>query len=119
MTPPSSLCINPSLSPPCLCSVSISSFSFEVSSFTSSRTKPVSLTCKRFDFVRASSLTIWRRKQIVLVKADNNNNNSDTNNDMTITEVREEEDESQPLIESENNARPRRIALFVEPSPFA
>lgn len=118
MTPPSSLCINPSLSPPYLCSVSISSFSFEVSSFTSSRTKPVSLTCKRFDFVRASSLTIWRRKQIVLVKADNNNN-SDTNNDMTITEVREEEDESQPLIESENNARPRRIALFVEPSPFA
>lgn len=41
--------------------------------------------------------------------------------DMTITEVREEEEEEEgpPLLDSETNSRPRRIALFVEPSPFA
>ena len=40
---------------------------------------------------------------------------------MDITEVREEdgEEESPPLVDSENNSRPRRIALFVEPSPFS
>ncbi|KAF2288553.1 hypothetical protein GH714_008479 [Hevea brasiliensis] len=39
---------------------------------------------------------------------------------MTITEVREEEGENSPLLlDSETNSRPRRIALFVEPSPFA
>ncbi|XP_031275315.1 sulfoquinovosyl transferase SQD2-like [Pistacia vera] len=121
MTPCYSLSINPSLHPPYLCSNSIpsssnSSFSFQVSSFTSSRTKPISLTCRSFDFLSASSPRIGRRKQLVLVKADNNNNNNDN---MTITEVREEEEENPPLIDSENNARPRRIALFVEPSPFA
>ncbi|KAJ0027556.1 hypothetical protein Pint_35215 [Pistacia integerrima] len=117
----SSVSINPSLYPPYLCSNSIpsssnSSFSFQVSSFTSSRTKPISLTCRSFDFLSASSPRIGRRKQLVLVKADNNSNNNDN---MTITEVREEEEENPPLIDSENNARPRRIALFVEPSPFA
>lgn len=41
---------------------------------------------------------------------------------MTIQEVREEENEENPPLldyESEINSRPRRIALFVEPSPFA
>ncbi|XP_022746460.1 sulfoquinovosyl transferase SQD2-like isoform X3 [Durio zibethinus] len=40
---------------------------------------------------------------------------------MNVTEVRGEygEEESPPLIHSENNSRPRRIALFVEPSPFS
>ncbi|OMO97509.1 Glycosyl transferase, family 1 [Corchorus olitorius] len=40
---------------------------------------------------------------------------------MAITEVREEENEelNAPLIDPENSSRPRRIALFVEPSPFA
>ncbi|KAG4205190.1 hypothetical protein ERO13_A04G088800v2 [Gossypium hirsutum] len=36
---------------------------------------------------------------------------------MTITEVREEE--NPPLIDPENDSRHRRIALFVEPSPFS
>ncbi|XP_031385071.1 sulfoquinovosyl transferase SQD2 isoform X2 [Punica granatum] len=44
--------------------------------------------------------------------------------DMTISELRregEDEDEEGPplMVESENVSRPRRIALFVEPSPFA
>nr|GME15426.1 sulfoquinovosyl transferase SQD2-like [Ipomoea batatas] len=39
---------------------------------------------------------------------------------MTITEYREEENGSHPLLlESDMTSRPRRIALFVEPSPFA
>ncbi|MBA0844951.1 hypothetical protein Goarm_022429 [Gossypium armourianum] len=36
---------------------------------------------------------------------------------MTITEVREEE--NPPLIDPENDSKHRRIALFVEPSPFS
>ncbi|KAJ7961282.1 sulfoquinovosyl transferase SQD2-like [Quillaja saponaria] len=40
---------------------------------------------------------------------------------MTITEVTLQDEEEGPpaLFESENNSKPRRIALFVEPSPFA
>ncbi|KAL3536494.1 hypothetical protein ACH5RR_004955 [Cinchona calisaya] len=40
---------------------------------------------------------------------------------MTITEYLEEEEEESPppFLESEMNSRPRRIALFVEPSPFS
>ncbi|KAM7463986.1 hypothetical protein LguiA_032107 [Lonicera macranthoides] len=41
---------------------------------------------------------------------------------MTITEFTEEEEEEEgppPLFESQITLRPRRIALFVEPSPFA
>lgn len=42
-------------------------------------------------------------------------------NDMTITEVREDgiEEIEAPLLDSETVSRPRRIALFVEPSPFS
>lgn len=50
-----------------------------------------------------------RRGEFAVVKAS----------DMTINEVREEEEEGPPLLDSETNSRPRRIALFVEPSPFA
>lgn len=40
---------------------------------------------------------------------------------ITVTEVRQEngKEESPALIDSENDFKPRRIALFVEPSPFA
>lgn len=40
---------------------------------------------------------------------------------MTISEIREdgEEENPPPFVESESSSRPRRIALFVEPSPFA
>ncbi|KAH7553810.1 hypothetical protein JRO89_XS12G0060000 [Xanthoceras sorbifolium] len=117
---PASLSINPSLSPPYLCSTttntffssSSSSLSVKVASFNSSRTIPRSPNCKKAAFFRPISVRSERRKQGFVVKADSSN--------MTITEVREgEEEESLPLIDSENNSRPRRIALFVEPSPFA
>lgn len=42
---------------------------------------------------------------------------------MTLSELRqeeeEEEEENPPLMDAESISRPRRIALFVEPSPFA
>ncbi|KAI3804173.1 hypothetical protein L1987_32346 [Smallanthus sonchifolius] len=39
---------------------------------------------------------------------------------MTIEEIKEEEEEGPPShVESEITTKPRRIALFVEPSPFA
>ncbi|KAG6596357.1 Sulfoquinovosyl transferase SQD2, partial [Cucurbita argyrosperma subsp. sororia] len=40
---------------------------------------------------------------------------------MTIAEVRPEdgEDDIPPLLDPEINSKPRRIALFIEPSPFA
>ncbi|KAE8711674.1 Sulfoquinovosyl transferase SQD2 [Hibiscus syriacus] len=37
---------------------------------------------------------------------------------MTVTEVREDDMEA-PLIDPENDSGPRRVALFVEPSPFS
>lgn len=41
-------------------------------------------------------------------------------NNMTIIEYRDDEEENPPpLLESEMNSRPKRIALFVEPSPFS
>ncbi|GMN59649.1 hypothetical protein TIFTF001_028744 [Ficus carica] len=115
-----SLSINPSLSRPlpfsrattCSSSVSSSSSSSYFSApvcvrfppFQSSRAKPTYL------FLRGA-----RKPTKLGVEASDN---------MTITEVRpeeeeEEEEEGPPLLDSENNCSPRRIALFVEPSPFA
>ncbi|KAF8089829.1 hypothetical protein N665_0496s0037 [Sinapis alba] len=47
---------------------------------------------------------------------------SSGSNDMTITSEAREGDESEieaPLLDPESYSKPRRIALFVEPSPFA
>ncbi|KAL6503238.1 Sulfoquinovosyl transferase sqd2 [Orobanche hederae] len=41
---------------------------------------------------------------------------SSTSSKMTIAQYREEEE---PLLESQMNSGPRRIALFIEPSPFS
>ncbi|KAF3512199.1 hypothetical protein F2Q69_00000057 [Brassica cretica] len=82
------------------------------SSFVSS---PVSLgaCCPR----RSSSISLIRKKsQSLLISA------SSGSNDMTITEARGEGEESEieaPLLDPESYSKPRRIALFVEPSPFA
>lgn len=48
-------------------------------------------------------------------------NNEGSSSNVTITEhnVGEEEDKSPTPPEQEANSRPRRIALFVEPSPFS
>ncbi|XP_065853727.1 sulfoquinovosyl transferase SQD2 [Euphorbia lathyris] len=111
-----SLSINPSLSPPFFSTSSApsssttSSSSFcpppSISSGTGFRPRPIFVSCK---------LPSGRLKRFDLVKA------TSSNKDMTITELREDEEEENPplLVESESNSRPRRIALFVEPSPFA
>ena len=42
--------------------------------------------------------------------------------DIIIPEVRQEDEDEEsppPFLESEATSRPRRIVLFIEPSPFA
>ncbi|XP_055812603.1 sulfoquinovosyl transferase SQD2 [Solanum dulcamara] len=86
-------------------------FSFhKVSCFSTSRTNPVTLISKKIIFLQCEKS--FRRKPFKkrhLISSK-----------MTITEYRDEEEEEYPplLLESEMK-EPRRIALFVEPSPFA
>lgn len=113
-----SLSINPALSPPFSRATTSSSASSSYSAsvflrfqrFETLRTKP---SCR---FVRGARFSYFegpkglREKTKLGIKAS----------DMTMSEIRpEEEEEGPPLLDSENNSRPRRIALFVEPSPFA
>lgn len=101
-----SLSINPALSP--LSSSASSSSSkpqipLRISCFPPQKSQPIglSLMCRR-----PSSVLIQRT--------------SVASNNMTITEFRDEAEENPPLlVESEVSSKPRRIALFVEPSPFA
>lgn len=103
-----SLSINPTLSPP---------FSIANNTFCSASSAPVFLRFRPSESLRTKPICLSVRGPKGLsqrkkfgIKAS----------DMTITEVRpEEEEEGPPLLDSENNSRPRRIALFVEPSPFA
>ncbi|EOY07276.1 Sulfoquinovosyldiacylglycerol 2 [Theobroma cacao] len=123
MSPSTSLSKNPSLSPSFFfaypSSYSSSSFTFhppncvKVLPFSSFSAIPISLVVKRSHFSEPVRWKSERKRRVVVVRAS----------EMTITEVREEEEggeESPPLIDSENkNSGPRRIALFVEPSPFS
>lgn len=92
-------------------SSSKSCLSLKVASFTSSGAIPRRLNWKR-------SCGFGLRKEGFVVRAE-------SGGDMAISEIREgggseEEELSPPLIDSESSSsRPRRIALFVEPSPFA
>ncbi|XP_019161211.1 PREDICTED: sulfoquinovosyl transferase SQD2-like [Ipomoea nil] len=109
-----SLYVNPSFSSPFCsqstsssssasssCSLSIPTHSLKFSCFSASRAKPFCI----------KSGSLKNRQRPFFVAASSN---------MTITEYREEEEESPPpVIESEVTSKPRRIALFVEPSPFA
>ncbi|XP_058215021.1 sulfoquinovosyl transferase SQD2 [Rhododendron vialii] len=103
-----SLFINPALSPPSSSASSPSSskqpIPLKISSFPPQKPQPIalSLMCKR-----PSSVGLIQRTCVA------------TNN-MTISDFRDEEEENPPpLLESEISSKPRRIALFVEPSPFA
>ncbi|KAL5550059.1 hypothetical protein UlMin_000235 [Ulmus minor] len=105
------LSINPTLSLPSFssafsCCSSSSSCSFGSLISQSSRTKPISL----FGGGGRLSYSQGTKGRKLGIKASK----------MTITEVRpEDEEEGPPLLDPENNSKPRRIALFVEPSPFA
>ncbi|XVE76517.1 hypothetical protein DITRI_Ditri12bG0180000 [Diplodiscus trichospermus] len=85
--------------------------SVKVLPFSSFSTVPISLICKRSQVSETVRLISESNRRIFVVRASK----------MTITGVREEDgvEESPPLIDSENNSGPRRIALFVEPSPFS
>ncbi|XP_059667937.1 sulfoquinovosyl transferase SQD2 [Cornus florida] len=120
----SSLSINLTLSPPFFyassspfpSAVASSSdtppFFLRVSCLCPSRTQPISLLCTQTRSLQSRRKPkSGRLRQRPFIAASN----------MTITEVREEEEEENPppLLESEINSKPRRIALFVEPSPFS
>ncbi|XP_027068534.1 sulfoquinovosyl transferase SQD2 isoform X1 [Coffea arabica] len=93
----------------------------KVSCFSTSRAQPVVLLCIKTQSLQcttkahkkgAAAARLKRARQRKPFFAANSN--------MTITEYMEEEEESPPpLLESEMNSRPRRIALFIEPSPFS
>ncbi|XP_070676754.1 sulfoquinovosyl transferase SQD2 isoform X1 [Malus domestica] len=110
---PASLSINPSLSPPSFSASTTQSSAFcpplRFPGGQSSRTKPSSLWTQG---VRLCASERPKSRKLELKASD-----------MTITEVEIEEKEVEegppPYVESEINSRPRRIALFVEPSPFA
>ncbi|XP_015088483.1 sulfoquinovosyl transferase SQD2 [Solanum pennellii] len=98
-----------SLQPFFSCSFFTSSL-YKVSCFSTSRTNPIRLISKKITFLPCEKS--FRREPIkkrALISSK-----------MTITEYRDEEEEEYPplLLESEMK-EPRRIALFVEPSPFS
>ncbi|KAJ7950171.1 sulfoquinovosyl transferase SQD2 [Quillaja saponaria] len=121
MTSPS-LSINATLSPPF--------FSSAATFSSSSAAFPYTPICVRFPlsqplgakpirpFCREASLccsekskSVRHRRNLVLEASTN----------MTVTDVSLQEEEEGPpaLLDLETNSKPRRIALFVEPSPFA
>ncbi|MBA0551520.1 hypothetical protein Golob_022401 [Gossypium lobatum] len=85
--------------------------SIKVLPFSSFSKTPISLNCKKRCFSRSLRLKTERKRRVTVVKAS----------ELSVAEVKEGdgEDENPPLIDSENNSKPRRIALFVEPSPFS
>lgn len=115
-----SLSINLSLSPPPFstsAAVATTTSFYEAPSslrFPHSRSltsNPRSLFCEIFRFRCLEGSLRNKGSGFLSVKANN----------MTIAEVRPEdgEEDSPPLLDPETNSKPRRIALFVEPSPFA
>ncbi|KAK8662749.1 hypothetical protein V6N13_024640 [Hibiscus sabdariffa] len=72
---------------------------------------PISLNCERRCFPESPRLKSERKRRVGVVRAS----------ELTVTEMGEEdgEQEESPSVDSENNSKPRRIALFVEPSPFS
>ncbi|KGN59044.2 hypothetical protein Csa_002616 [Cucumis sativus] len=115
-----SLSINLSLSPPpfstsAAVATTISFYeapsSLRFPHFRSLTSNPTSSFCDISRFTCLKSSFRSRGRGILSVKA----------NKMTIAEVRPEdgEEDSPPLLDPETNSKPRRIALFVEPSPFA
>ncbi|KAI5429600.1 variant 5, Sulfoquinovosyl transferase sqd2 [Lathyrus oleraceus] len=111
------LSINPSLPSSSSSSSHPSVTSLRFQRFSSLGPKPITLSCRKTQFCYFQGLkTVKGRKSLVLEA---------TNMDKTEVDSHDEEDKeegsSSTLVDSENqrNSKPRRIALFVEPSPFA
>ncbi|KAL3826087.1 hypothetical protein ACJIZ3_022116 [Penstemon smallii] len=124
-TSSSSLSIKP-LSHPSF-SASSSSFSYscfyrqhrnsisKLSCFCTSRArKPSCLICVKTQSLRSRRIRYFSKRPFIFAA-------SSINRDMTITEFKVKEEEENPplLLDSEMSSKSRRIALFVEPSPFA
>ncbi|XP_028116278.1 sulfoquinovosyl transferase SQD2-like [Camellia sinensis] len=109
----STLSINPSFCASCSsdtpsCSSSSNSQPpFKVSSFCPPRPQqPIGLACTQSQFLLSKRPKSWGLTQ-------------SSAKDMTITDFKDDEESPPLMVESEVISRPRRIALFVEPSPFA
>ncbi|TMW95261.1 hypothetical protein EJD97_009187 [Solanum chilense] len=108
----SSLFINPVISSSSSSSfVSVPTSFHDFSHFSTSRTNPISLICTKDNFLQCERRFRERPfKKRPLIAASN----------MKGKDYREEEEEGPPpLVESETTSKPRRIAIFVEPSPFS
>ncbi|KAI3750510.1 hypothetical protein L2E82_21149 [Cichorium intybus] len=110
--PTYSLSLNPSLSIPSSSASSSSSCSSivttsRISCFYAFEPKPICFTRHKTRSFHCKRRT---RKPIIVSSA----------NEVTIEEARKDDEEGPPSqVESEISTKPRRIALFVEPSPFA
>lgn len=93
----------------------ITSLSFQ--RFSPLRPKPITLSCRKTQLRYFQGLKTVKGRQFLGLEA--------TNMEKTEVDSHDEEDKeeggSSSLADSENkrNLKPRRIALFVEPSPFA
>lgn len=113
------LSINPALSPSSFSTTTTSSstsYNLGVARFSSSRIKSIKLSSTEVRSLQLKALTSSSRLRRGPPRVAVSN--------MTITEYMEEEekvDEGIPpsLLGPGGSSRPRRIALFVEPSPFA
>ncbi|XP_047978148.1 sulfoquinovosyl transferase SQD2-like [Salvia hispanica] len=87
-------------------------------SCASRKRNPITLNCVNARSLQQGRLRSSAELRIMRVRSSNNEGSS---SNVTITEhnVGEEEDKSPTPPEQEANSRPRRIALFVEPSPFS
>lgn len=105
INPPPSLSLNPSLSIP-----SSSSTTTLVGFYYPFGRNPINLFSKKTHSLQSLRPIKLRNQTPISAKSRN----------MTISEIRQEDGENPPpYVESEITTRPRRIALFVEPSPFA
>jgi sulfoquinovosyltransferase len=122
----SSLSINSSLSLPFLSHHSTThfsscscSYSFNFNSLTSIRfrtfeAQPILPFCKKTPFFSLERLNSERRRKSLKLEATKM-----TIDEESLLNVREDEECPPDSVVNENNPRPRRIALFVEPSPFS
>ncbi|XP_050894549.1 sulfoquinovosyl transferase SQD2 [Lathyrus oleraceus] len=123
----SSLSINSSLSPPFLsphsttlsssCSYSSNFNPLNSIRFTTFRAQPITPFCKKVRFWNLEGFESVKRRKSLKLEATTK---------MTIDEEsllnNRDEEEGPPdsvLNDHESNSKPRRIALFVEPSPFS
>lgn len=129
----SSLSINPAFSPP-LFSISSSkslpssfsskypaTFSVQNSCFCNSRTHPstgIKLESLQLKTIRRRKS--YKRGARFKGQAFRRRPFTAACSNMTIIDYADDEEENPPpLLESEMSSKPRRIALFVEPSPFS